>query len=337
MKKRWFALLVLMFIGLYPIKAQYLDWKLGLMGFADNREYKSSVQIPQSIFGTQFIPEINLRLDSIHTLGAGLNVLHEFGSNKFVDRIDIQLNYQFAGELFNFTFGSFSKNEIFKNAPKALYYDSLLYFRPNIKGLLWSVKYRGLKQSVYLDWTSRKDDTTRETFIMGGFGEYSTRNFYIRNHIYMYHYAGAGIPMPGDHVRDNGVAYIGLGVNAGNWFPIDSMSISLGVMQSYERTRKVEDWRTPVGLLVEASAEHKGFGISNTLYIGEGHRLDWGDPFYRLKRYNRLDVYATIMRFSSVRAKFGISLHFAESSVSNQQQFFLRVQFDSRKMQKPNH
>lgn len=335
MKNRWLTVIVIMLLAVSTTKAQHLDWKLGLSGFADNREYKSSVQIPQSIFGTQFTPELSLRFDSIHTLGVGLNILHEFGSNEFVDKIDIQLYYRFTGELFNFTFGSFSKNEIFKNSPKALYYDSLLYFRPNIKGLLWTIKHNGLKQSVYLDWTSRKDDTTRETFIMGGFGEYSNSNLYVRNHVYMYHFAGAGIPIPGNHVRDNGVAYICLGLNAGSWLPIDSLSFSIGGIQSYERTRSVEDWNTPKGLLVEASAEHKGFGISNTLYIGDGHRLDWGDPFYRLKRYNRLDLYVTPMKFKNVSAKFGVSLHFAESRVSNQQQFFLHVHFDSRKKQDP--
>ena len=122
MKNRWLTVIVIMLLAVSTTKAQHLDWKLGLSGFADNREYKSSVQIPQSIFGTQFTPELSLRFDSIHTLGVGLNILHEFGSNEFVDKIDIQLYYRFTGELFNFTFGSFSKNEIFKNSPQALYY-----------------------------------------------------------------------------------------------------------------------------------------------------------------------------------------------------------------------
>lgn len=328
---KWFKLVIALILLHNSSEAQNVEWRLGLMGFADNREYKSSVQVPQTIFGTRFIPELGLRADSIHFLGLGLNVLKEFGSDKLADQVEIQLYYQLTGKLFNFTFGSFSKNEVFKHAPKALYYDSLLYFRPNIKGLLWTMKRSNFRQSVYLDWTSRQTNNIRETFIMGGFGEYSTQYFYIRNHIYMYHFAGMGTPIPGDHVRDNGVAYLSFGVNAAHWVHIDSLSISIGGMQSYERTRHVEELHTPKGLLLEATIEHKGFGLSNTLYIGEGHNLDWGDPFYRLKQYDRLDLYYCMMRYKQVRSTFGISLHFAESTIHNQQQFFIRVNFNSQK------
>jgi hypothetical protein len=305
--------------------AQSLDWNVGFMGFADNREFNSTVQIPQSILGTQFIPELGINFDSIHYLGFGLNILQEFGSNKPVDGLDYQLYYKLEGDFFSLKFGSFSKNEVFKNAPKALYYDSLLYFRPNIKGLIWTLKLDNFRQSVYLDWTSRKADLKRETFIMGGYGKYSNEYIFAINHIYMYHYARANLILPDNHIRDNGAAYLSLGINLHKWIGFDNFTVAAGGLQSYERTRSIGDWNTPLGFLWITNIEHKGFGLNNTLYIGEGHKLDWGDPFYRLKKYDRLDIYFSPLRYRKVKATFGISLHFAESRIHHQQQFFIHV------------
>jgi hypothetical protein len=314
--------------------AQRLDWRIGLLGFADNREYKSEVQIPQSFLGTQFIPEFGVSIDSLHRIGLGVNLLNEFGGEKLVNNVGFQFYYQFTGKYFNFKFGSFSKNSVYGNAPKALYYDSLLYYRPNMGGLLWTLKINKFSQNMYLDWTSRQTDTQRETFIMGTFGEYHYRRLFFRNHLYMYHFAFPGIRIPNEHVRDNGVAYLCLGLNLNKVIVLDSLAISIGAIQSFERTRNVDYWHKPKGVIIEAVAEQKGFGISNSLYLGEGHKLDWGDPYYRLKNYNRLDIYFSPILFNKVKATFGISLHFAEGRVSHQQQFFVRVNINSSKLRK---
>jgi hypothetical protein len=331
--KKWcpyLLIIILIVIGTtQESAAQKIDWGIELNGFADNREYKSSVQIPQSMLGTRLNPYLGLRKDSLHSIVIGLDLLKEFGSVKVIDDVDFQMYYRFTGYSFRFTFGSFSKEKIYRTSPRAIYYDSLIYFKPNMNGLLWTFKNNGFKQSVYLDWTSRQTETERETFIMGGFGEFVHKEIFIKNHIYMYHFAGPAIKIPGDHLRDNGVAYLSTGLNLGNTLGLDSISISVGGIMSFERTRNAGGWQTPAGLLIESTIEHKGFGISNTTYFGEGHNLDWGDPFYRLKKYSRLNIYFMPLLFENTRAKFGISLHFAEGKVNHQQQFFLKVSLNS--------
>ncbi|MDY0348957.1 MAG: hypothetical protein RBR13_09025 [Tenuifilaceae bacterium] len=316
--------------------AQSTSWSIGLNGFADNREYKSQLQPPESLLGTQLVPEFHLVKDTIHTFGVGFSMLSEFGHTKLIADFDFQLYYRYRGQNFNFTFGSFSKNDIYACSPKAIYHDVLTYYNPNIQGLLWNYHKGGGSQSVYLDWTGRKSETTRETFIMGTFGTYSRGLFFLKNHIYMYHYASANVPDPNSPLRDNGVAYLSVGANLNGAFYVDSLSLSVGGMQSYQRTRGVTDWETPLGLLFEVKIQHRGFGVTNTLYVGQGHKLDWGDPFYQLKRYNRLDIYFNPLLFESVRAMFGISLHFAEQKIHHQQQFFLKVLFNSDNFHKPD-
>jgi hypothetical protein len=323
-------LIISFLIHVNCLNAQNLEWNITLFGFADNREYKSSVQIPQTFYGTQFVPELGLKFDSLHHVRIGFNALYEFGSNKFVDKVYPHLYYYFSGQLFKFHFGSFSRHSIFRDAPDALYYDSLSYFRPYINGLHWSYNRQSFSQSVYLDWTSRQTDLRRETFIMGSQGRYNLGNFFVYNHIYMYHYAKPALPSPSTFIRDNGVAYLLIGYNAAPHSSFDSLCIGIGGIQSYERSRDINIWSTPMGFLIQALCQYKGFGIRNIFYFGQGHNLDWGDPFYRLKQYNRLDFYFTPLSFQRVKGRFEISMHFAEGKISHQQKFELLVNINSK-------
>ncbi len=310
--------------------AQELEWNVGAFGFADNREYKSQVQIPQTIFGLQLAPELGIRFDTLHSIRFGMNILKEFGSDSFIDEVSPLLYYCFEGDRYRFNFGSFSRNDFLGDAPNIIYYDSLIYYRPTINGLFWTYFGRNFSQSVYLDWTSRQTDTRRETFIMGGQGKLLLNGFFLHNYIYMYHFAGPAIPIPGDHLRDNGVGLLKFGYDLTCIIPIDSLSISLSGVQSFERTRKIMTWNTPKGVLLEFQAQFKGFGLRNTLYYGDGHNLDWGDPFYQLKQYNRLDIYYIPLFFRNVSGKFSISLHFAGGNMSHQQQFIITVKVGQR-------
>lgn len=314
----------------FRLNAQNLEWDLSMFGFADNREYKSAVQIPQSILGIQFLPQIGLTFDSLHTISVGANLLKEFGSDKFVDKVHPYVYYKFSGNHFSYHFGSFPRRQFLSSNPKLLYYDSLDYYRPYINGLFWTFKKGRFTQSVYLDWTSRQTNTRRETFIMGGQGSFTHGMFFFQNFIYMYHFAGTAIPDPNDHVRDNGVAFLRFGVDASQKTLFDSLSISISGVKSFERSRGFVGWHTPEGFIVEATIEYKGLGINNVFYKGQGHNLDWGDPYYRLKSYNRLDIYFTPLQFERVKGRFGISMHFAEGNISHQQQFTLIVDLNSK-------
>ncbi|MDD2277838.1 MAG: hypothetical protein PHS05_02120 [Bacteroidales bacterium] len=323
--KRLFLAIALILI-LLNTSAQSLNWRANAFGFADNREYSSTVQVPQSILGIQFAPELFLAFDSVHTLNVGFNALKEFGSIHEVDKVNPYFYYALSNKSFDFHFGIFPRNIVHADSPKAIYYDSLSYYRPYISGLFWTYKKGGFKQSVYLDWTSRQTANQREAFIMGGKGSYSSGIFFAQNHLYMYHFAHTAIPQEDVHLRDNGVAVLSLGLNFAEYTFLDSLKFSISGIKSFERERNVSDWKTPNGLIVDFNAEYKGLGINNTYYYGNGHRLDWGDPFYRLKQYNRTDIYYKVLGFKKVAGLFTYSLHFAEGSISHQQQFTLIVE-----------
>lgn len=322
--KRLFICLALLSV-LQISHAQEWYWRTRVLGFADNREYRSSVQVDQTLLGIQFAPEVAVVFDTLHSLNIGFNALKEFGSTNESYTFIPYFYYGFSGAKFNFDFGIFPRSGFLDQSHRILYNDSLRYYRPYISGLHWTYKVEKFRQSLYLDWTGRQTDTLRETFIMGTQGKLNIGSFFVHNHLYMYHYAFAGIRPPGSSMRDNGVALLTLGVDLARFTPLDTLVVSYSRIQSYERDRRVGKWETPVGSIFEFSVGYKGFLFSNTFYYGQGHRLDWGDPFYRLKKYNRSDLGYSFLRYKNVSGSFVYSIHFAEEKVGHQQQFVLTV------------
>ncbi|MDG5799280.1 hypothetical protein QA597_02770 [Marinilabiliaceae bacterium ANBcel2] len=231
-----------------------------------------------------------------------------------------------------FSFGSFPRENLLKDVPDVLYRDSLDYYRPYIQGLFWQYTKGNFTQTAYLDWTSRKTDDVRETFIMGGHGRYKHGLFFVDNFLYMYHYANKDEPDRRDPitVRDNGIIYLRLGGDFSKKTSLDSLSIGVAGIKSFERVRRFEDMITCNGVNFELTASYKDFQVSNTLYLGEGHDMDWGDPFYRLKSYNRSEISYTLLDYKRVNAKFSAILHFAENKRHHHQLFTITVDLNRR-------
>src|SRR5690554_2982005 len=172
------------------IHSQNIDWEINTHRFADNREYKCSVQIPQSIMGQRIAPEIGLNWEQHHHIRIGANVLNEFGSDRLIDQVDYISYYAYKKEPFSFYFGNFDREKVYHDFPRAFFYDSLNYYRPNVQGLLWKYEKNKNNLSVFLDWTSRQTDINRETFFMGGSGTYYFHSVFSKFYYYMYHRAG---------------------------------------------------------------------------------------------------------------------------------------------------
>ena len=344
--KKLFITFFILHSSFYILHAQNFAWKVDFLGFADNREYKSGVQIPQTMIGMRLTPLVGLRWNE-HSFFAGASALKEFGSSKGVDDIIPAAYYRFEGRDFDFRFGAFPRSETLGDFPAAFFSDSLSYYRPNINGLFWQFKkYDNLRAGVFLDWTSRQTDTHREAFIMGGSGLWRCYGiYYLKFNYYMYHRAGKAIDEPGDHIHDMGLGYYAVGADLSQYTKLDTIYVHAGLLQGMERRRGIGGWYYPRGLLLEAGAEYKNIGLKNTLYAGKGQQvfynsynperdLYWGDPFYRAKFYNRTDLYASLIHSDWVNARFDVSLHCSTGHWSWQQQFILNVSLDNLKFKK---
>ncbi len=307
-----------------------------MLGFVDNREYKSDVQKPQSMLGVRLAPLAGLEW-SEHSVFIGVNALKEFGSANNVYQVLATAYYRYEGENFDFRLGAFPRYETLGDFPAAFFQDSLTYYRPNINGLFWQYKkYDNLRLGVFLDWTSRQTKTQREAFLMGGSGLFRYNVFFLKFNFYMYHRAEKAIEDNSDHIHDMGLGYYAVGLDVSKHVPLDTAYVQAGLLQGMERRRAVTGWQTPQGLLMEAGVAYKRIGLKNTLYTGEPlmvfydtynaeRDLYWGDPFYRRKFYNRTDLYADFINTDHIKCRFDVSLHHSSGNWSTQQQLILNV------------
>jgi hypothetical protein len=330
---RSFLLLTILIFSAGSTFAQELEGNLSFFGFMDNREYMKSGRYSQTIFGTRISPEVGLRIDSVHRLRVGFNALYEFGSQRanFFDKIEPVIYYQYEKKNVDFFIGSFPRQNLVDDYPRALLSDTLNYYRPNVQGMLGKYETSTFREIIWLDWTSRQTNIDRETFIFGLSGKYQPNKFFISHHAYMFHNAGAAIEVPGDNLQDNGAATVKLGVDLSKSTILDSLTIAAGGMMSFERTRSVSDFVTPKGFVADLYLGYKRFSITNTFYAGEGHHLILGDKFYDAKTYNRIDFGWTPILFKNISGRFVFTYHYADGIMDNQQAFFLRYNISGSK------
>jgi hypothetical protein len=119
---------------------------------------------------------------------------------------------------------------------------------------------------------------------------------------------------------------INLGADLSGMISIDTLMFSAGALVSIDRIRGVDDaFQTPAGFLGQFTAMHKGVGLSGTWYKGRGHTFLYGDAFYRLRDYARLDVFYAPFRSGPVRMKFDWAMHFANGQLDHSQQILISM------------
>lgn len=288
-------------------KAQEVVWDVSYDFFFDNREYKSTVNWPQTLFGMRLAPEIGIRWEKQHSLMAGISLLADFGAKPFRTENELFAYYRYDSKRFNAAAGIVPRHKLIGEYPTAFFNDSIRHYDPNLSGLL--LQYRGSKGFVEFaaDWNSMISDTRREKFVLFSSGRLNLARglFYAGYHFSMYHHAGTHLE---DGVVDNVLIHPHIGTELSGITPFDRLSLQVGWMQTFQNDRKyVGEYVTPGGVQIELKMEKWKFGVFNTLYLGKslmpyfvappeldyGDGLYWGDPFYRTRHgiYNRLEVY----------------------------------------------
>ena len=309
---------------------QQIIWNAGLFSFFDNTEFAhSSVQIPQTMAGVRFAPDIGLSWDSIHSVITGFNVLHEFGSEKSFADFYPTAYYRFKKKPFLFFMGAFPRDLIPVRYPRLFFQDSIYYYRPNVNGLMWEYSEDKLNLSVWLDWTGRQSFTEHETFFWGVTGKYKPGVLYVQHFSYMFHFAGTMNPADDGPLHDNGLAMTSLGLDLSGKTFFDKFDINGGWVIGLDRARAYETgWLTHNAFISQANIEYKHTGLFNTFYIGDPqmyyynelhNELYWGDPFYRSKVYNRTDFYIDFIRNKNINTRLTYSLHFSEGKMYHEQ------------------
>jgi len=320
--------------------AQNTFWNAGLYSFFDNTEFgHSSYQIPQTMAGVRFAPELGLRWDSVNSITTGFNMLHEFGSAKAIDDFSLTAYYQFDKKPFRFLMGAFPRSYAVEKYPRIFFQDSLAYFRPNINGILWEYSSGKLFLNLWLDWTSRQSLEDHEAFFMGFSGRYQSGVLYLQEFAYMFHFAGRMNPVVDEALHDNGLLHTSAGLDFSDRSVFTRLEINAGWITGLDRARSDNTgWIVRQGFLSEARIEYKRIGLFNTFYSGNGqmhyyddhdNELYWGDPIYRAKTYNRSDFYIDFIKNNQISTRLIYSLHLTENTIYHEQALKVSVNINN--------
>lgn len=336
------TLFIILFSGIVISEAvsQDLFWKAKLFSFFDNAEFGSSeYKVPQTMSGIQIAPEAGLRWDSVHLIGAGLNLLHEFGSSYAIDKLYLTAYYEFNKKPFRFLMGAFPRDNVLEKYPRIFFQDSISYYRPNINGIFWEISSGNNYLNLWLDWTSRKSVTVRETFFIGLSGRYTSGLFYLQHFGSMFHFAKDLDPIVEKDIYDNALFVTSAGIDLSGKTFLDVLDLNAGWAAGLERSRaEGTGWIMNDGLLIETKLGYKYAGIFNSLYLGAGQMafyedqnndLYLGDPVYRAGNYNRSDFFVNFIRNDKINVRLTYSLHFAESNVYHEQMLKVSVNLNN--------
>ncbi len=308
-----------------------LDIHFNGFNFFDNREYKAFTERSRTYSGTRVALDLGVNLDSLNHFIVGINGIHEYGAVPYFLRVDPVAYYKFESHKWLFNAGMFPREGLLTNYPRALLNDTLLYYRPNVEGLLTRYQTEYGYETLWIDWVSRQTNTAREEFLFGLSGNYLPDPygpFYLKHYFLLLHDAGPGVAIPGDHIQDNGGAQIRVGMDFTRYqHAFDSLSVEAGGMMSLERVRGEGTWNTPFGFVASVFAGLHRFAFFDEFYAGQGHHIMYGDAFYEKKLYNRLDIIYRPFVYKHLTGQFILSLHQSPGHVGDSQQAF-RLTYD---------
>jgi hypothetical protein len=293
--------------------------------------------------GIHFVPEVGLDWKNNHRILFGVNLLHEFGSNKIIDYTDPVVYYEYENKGFRFYMGAVPRQLVLDKYPRMFFQDSIKNYRSTLNGFFWEYKQKKNYANIWMDWASRQTEKQHESFFMGWSGEYNPGIFYVRHFGYIFHFAGIMNPEVPEAVHDNGLLLTSFGINFAPKTGFEKLELNAGWSIGLDRDRDIGVWNKPQGLLSELKVEYKGLGIFNTYYKGESQQifyndhsndLYWGDPVYRSTAYNRSDFYICFIKTNIVKVKFIYSFHFTERQVYHEQAFYATFDLDNFKSKK---
>jgi hypothetical protein len=323
------------------VNAQTADWRAGLFSFFDNVEFgRSAFKIPQTMAGVMLVPEGGITWDTIHRINIGVDMMHEFGSSKAIDKFYATAYYLYDSKPFRFIMGAFPRNMALEKYPRLFFQDSISYYRPNMNGIFAEYRHENDYFNMWLDWTGRQSHTVHEAFFLGLSGRLNAGIFFIRHFGYYFHYASKMDPIVDEALHDNGLLLTSAGIDLSDKFFPGRLEASAGWVAGLERARADNTgWISKNGLMLEARAEYKFIGLYNTFYTGSGlmqfyndhgNDLYWGDPVYRATTSDRADIYLDIIRKNRTNLELTYSLHFLEGRIYNEQMLKLKVNLEGK-------
>jgi hypothetical protein len=306
--------------------SQNFVYKAGFTGFFDNREYFNQYVIDQTLFGSRIAGELGYAFNDHNRIMAGADYLYEFGSKGEWIAPDIIAFYHGKYKKVQIHMGAFPRLDKI-SMPLALLNDTLTYHRPNVEGILLEYHSAGFSHNIWIDWTGRQSLQKRETFLLG-FSAFAHKGHFIyQHHFVMTHLAHSMDQTVEEHIRDNAAFSILPGLDFSEDTHLDSLTVSAGLLASYDRLRGIYEFRVPVGFMGEIKAVFRRFGLQGLIYAGEPQVITSGDGFYQSDLYCRADAFYRVSN-PYLNGKLQLSLHFIPGVVDLSMSLVIRASIE---------
>lgn len=317
----WLILLMTVFISL-PSEAIKFVWDVDFSTLFDNREGSHSHLRDRTFLMSSLSTAVGIQFSDYDRIMAGAVWVQPLTDSFKEGRITPTIYYRRKKKEWGFAMGIFPRTLLTHAMPEFLWSDSCSYYSRNIKGMLIDYTGRHGYAEVYLDWRGLQSRTEREAFNIVGRVEAQPggKIFIAGAHLMMNHYARTMDAPDEQSIVDNFLINPYVGVNLSNKTPLDSLTVRAGMLMTVERDRGEGDWKLPAGGWMEIIAEWKWLGLRNSFYRGGElfqlyHKyrasLYQGEAFYSGNFYNRLNIYARIIRTRYVSLTADLGFHFS--------------------------
>lgn len=311
---------------LKPDSARKIHFYVGYQGFFDNREFNNvQNQLPTTFFGHRIELAANFHIDSTLSFTFGINPLQEFGSPVLFSFVQSTIYVQKQGRNYQFLFGSFPRTYTIDYLPRALFSDTITYYRPNITGLSFRRKKGNHFFSSWIDWTAQKTTVQREHFHIGIFSKMNMKQFSIQFYSLLSHLANDADNIPRKPLEEslmNQVTFqYHIKLNQ-SW----NYQTAISLLHSLERVRNGSPTRSASSILIENTLSTKFLELKHTLKRGESHFIYSGDPFYQYANYARLDLLLNTLKSQKINIQGGYSLRFINEKLLHQQKITVTMQ-----------
>ena len=308
-------------------KAQQIRFNLAFDGLFDNREFKGDV-MPQTIYGMRLTPQIGFEYDN-HLIMGGVSKIWEFGSKGNIDPTPV-LFYKFRQEKWSASFGNIPRTHLQRQLPDAFLYDSIAFFEPVIGGTLIQYYGTNLEAELYCNWFSRQRMYDREAFRIVNDLQYNLTFISMGYYAALTHFAG---PVePGHSLYEKFMFNPWIGIDLSGFMPERTvLKLEGGLLSSFIRCRKFDDWGKALGFMGKVEAGWRWFNVQSTLYKGDCqqeylHDPDAGimfhrsDPFYNHTFYNKTRLGIQFYDDGNIAFGFNWNLHFTPDTPTHHQQ-----------------
>lgn len=323
-----------------------LFYNVGFDFLLDNLEESSPYWDTRTLFAAKLTPQIGLNFDNQNLSLGGYFILNM--GEKYPLQGAMILFYDTQIDGFKGYLGSFTKQNQIGEYSDLFFRKDYDFYHPLNHGFM--LQYQTSKeQSHYFkgeiigDWYSGDLAKRIDEFLVQGSLKETLldEKLYIGSSFLLYHtkndeFLNADGGNFDTFLLDRFYYHIYVGSNLTPFLPsLDKLDFQIGTLSSLERKRRLSTGLDPfshlLGWQFDFQIQYQGFGVENSLYYGDsqfkyfkeyGEDFYAGNPFYQSSFYNRLEVYYEY-KISYLKLRAGVSFHFTNQGVANQEQFSL--------------